>query len=76
MDSAPSRTDTLNAVAEALRRLGAPEAQARTMASQLVRRAEQVAARDGVAFDEALRRLLALSAGGARGEAPPEGTLP
>jgi hypothetical protein len=73
MDPAP---DPVNAVAEAFRRLGAPEAQARTMAAQLVRRAEQLAQRDGITPAPALERLLQLSLGGARGDAPPDQSLP
>ena len=53
-------------------RLGAPKAQAQTMAAQLLKRAEQLAAERGVAREAALARLLELVVKGRAGEVPAE----
>ena len=53
-------------------RLGAPRAQAQTMAAQLLKRAEQLATERGVAREAALARLLALVVKGRAGEVPAE----
>ncbi len=54
-----------------LERLGAGPAQARTMAMQLLKRADQIAARKGIPAAEALNELLRLVVAGRSGEAPP-----
>jgi hypothetical protein len=51
-------------------RLGAPPAQAATMASQLAKRAGQLAAERGMSRDEALRGLLEVLVKGRSGEVP------
>jgi len=51
-------------------RLGAPAAQARTMAAQLLKRAEQLAAERGVSREAALRGLLDVVVKGRAGEVP------
>ena len=53
-------------------RLGAPRAQAATMAAQLLKRAEQHAAERGVTREAALARLLDLVVKGRAGEVPAE----
>jgi len=62
-------------------RLGAPPAQAATMAAQLLKRAAQHAAERGVTREAALARLLDLLVKGRAGEvpaefAPPQGPPP
>jgi hypothetical protein len=52
-------------------RLGAPPAQARTMATQLLKRADQLAAERGIGRADALRGLLDVVVRGRAGEAPP-----
>jgi hypothetical protein len=51
-------------------RLGAPPAQAATMAGQLVKRADQLAAERGIAREAALRGLLEVLVEGRAGEVP------
>lgn len=51
-------------------RLGAPPAQAATMAAQLVKRADQLATERGVAREVALRGLLEVVVKGRSGEVP------
>lgn len=53
-------------------RLGAPRAQAATMAAQLLKRAEQHAAERGVTREAALARLLNLLVQGRAGQVPEE----
>jgi hypothetical protein len=52
--------------------LGATKAQAATMAAQLLKRAEQIAAQRGGTREEALKRLLDLVVQGRAGKVPPE----
>lgn len=56
-------------------RLGAPPAQAATMAAQLLKRADQIAMERGIAREAALRGLLEVVVKGRAGEVPP-GFLP
>mgnify|MGYP001604354977 CR=1 FL=1 len=51
-------------------RLGASRAQAATMAAQLAKRADQIAAERGIAREEALRGLLEIVVKGRAGEVP------
>lgn len=53
------------------RRLGADEAQAATMAAQLLKRADQLAAERGLTRESALAYLLDLVVKGRAGETPP-----
>ena len=53
-------------------RLGAPRAQAATMAAQLLKRAEQQAVERGISREAALARLLDLVVKGRAGEVPAE----
>jgi hypothetical protein len=53
-------------------RLGAPRAQAETMAAQLLKRAEQLATERGGTREAALARLLELVVKGRAGEVPAE----
>lgn len=59
-------------------RLGAPAAQARTMAAQLMKRADQIAAERGIAREAALKGLLDVVVKGRAGEVagPPPGSAP
>jgi hypothetical protein len=50
--------------------LGAPPAQAATMATQLLKRAEQLASERGIARETALRGLLEVVVKGRNGEGP------
>jgi len=59
-------------LAELCQRLGAPRAQAETMAAQLLKRADQLAVARGVTREAALRRLIELVVQGRAGEVPPE----
>lgn len=54
------------------RKLGAPTAQAETMARQLLKRAEQLAAERGQTREAALEYLLRIAVQGRAGEVPPE----
>lgn len=60
----------LKQVTELCLRLGAPQPQAETMAAQLLKRAEQIAAARGVSREEALAHLLRFVAQGRAGEVP------
>ena len=51
-------------------RLGAPGVQAATMAAQLLKRADQIAAERGIAREEALRQLIEVVVKGRGGEVP------
>jgi hypothetical protein len=53
-----------------LEQLGAARAQAETMAAQLLKRADQVAAQRGIRREEALKSLLDLVVKGRAGETP------
>jgi hypothetical protein len=53
------------------RQLGAGPEQARTMAAQLLKRAEQLAAERGTTRETELKRLLELVGRGRAGEVPP-----
>jgi hypothetical protein len=53
-------------------RLGAPHAQAATMAAQLLKRADQLAVERGTTREAALQRLLELLVKGRSGEVPAE----
>jgi hypothetical protein len=57
-------------LAAAFAGLGASEAQARTMAAQLLKRADQLAAERGIGPAEALRDLLEVVRKGRAGEVP------
>ena len=57
-------------LAAAFERLGAPRAQAVTMAAQLLKRAEQLARERGLTREAALARLLELATKGRAGELP------
>lgn len=68
-----SELDQLTALCE---RLGATPAQARTMAAQLLKRAEQIAAERAMPREAALTHLLNLLVKGHAGEVPPGFTPP
>jgi hypothetical protein len=53
-------------------RLGAPPAQAATMAAQLLKRAEQLATQRGSTREAELKRLLDIVVQGHAGKVPPE----
>lgn len=57
-------------------RLGAPRGQAATMAAQLMKRADQIAAERGVAREAALRGLLEVVVKGRAGEVPAQFASP
>lgn len=57
-------------------RLGATQAQAGTMAAQLLKRADQIAVERGVSREEALRGLIEVVVKGRAGEVPPRFTPP
>lgn len=64
--------DEVARLSELCRRLGAAtEAQAETMARQLLKRADQLAAERGIAREAALQHLLNVLVHGRRGEVPP-----
>ena len=62
----------LEQLAKLCERLGAPPAQAATMAAQLAKRATQLAAERGETREVALARLLQLVTQGRSGEVPAE----
>jgi hypothetical protein len=64
-----SELEQLTALCE---RLGAPRAQAATMAAQLLKRAEQQALERGITREAALARLLQLMVQGRSGTPPAE----
>ena len=53
---------------EAFRRMGATPEQARVLAAQLLKRAQQLAAERGIRIEDALEELLAKVAAGRRGD--------
>lgn len=59
----------------AFERLGAPHAQAATMATQLLKRADQLARERGITREAALARLLDVVVKGRAGEVPADTTL-
>jgi hypothetical protein len=59
-------------LAAAFERVGAPKAQAHTMATQLLRRAEQLAGERGTTREAELARLLEFAIRGRSGELPPD----
>jgi len=59
-------------LAQLCERLGAPRAQAVTMAAQLAKRATQLAAERGLTREAALGRLLELVVQGRAGAVPPD----
>jgi hypothetical protein len=64
--------DELDRLTQLCRRLGAPtEAQAETMARQLQKRADQLAAERGITRVAAMEHLLTVMVHGRRGETPP-----
>jgi hypothetical protein len=60
----------LEQLTQLCRGLGASETQAATMAAQLLKRAEQIAAERGIAREAALRGLLEIVVKGRAGEVP------
>ena len=64
-----SELDQLTLLCE---RLGAPRPQAVTMAAQLLKRAEQLAAERGITREIALKGLLDVVVKGRAGEVPPQ----
>lgn len=63
-----SSADPLEMLTKAFENLGAPRDQARTMAAQLLKRARQVSAEEGVSEEAALSKLLEKVVAGRRGE--------
>jgi hypothetical protein len=64
--------DELERLTELCHRLGASDAtQARTMASQLMKRADQLAAERAITREAAMQHLLTVMVHGRRGELPP-----
>ena len=63
-------------LAELCERLGAPPAQAHTMAAQLMKRAGQIAAERGVTREAALKSLIEVLVKGRSGEVPPQFKTP
>ena len=59
-------------IQELCRRLGAPPEQAETMARQLMKRAEQLAAERKITPEKAMEHLLRVLVLGRQGEVPPE----
>lgn len=59
-------------IQELCRRLGASPEQAETMARQLIKRAEQLAAERKITLEKALEHLLRVLVHGRQGEVPPE----
>lgn len=64
--------ENLAKLTELCRRFGAPEGQARTMAAQMLKRADQLAAEHGTTQVEALNHLLQVLIKGREGEVAPE----
>lgn len=62
----------LEKLTELCRRLGAPEAQAETIARQMIKRADQLAAERKISREEAMAHLLNILRHGREGEVPPE----
>lgn len=64
--------DELAQLTELCVRLGAPsEAQARTMAAQLIKRADQLVAERNITREAAMKRLLDVLVHGRSGDVPP-----
>ena len=61
---------------ELCERLGAPRAQAATMAAQLLKRADQLAVARGITRENALQGLLEIVIKGRAGEAPAQFSAP
>jgi hypothetical protein len=61
----------LEQLTELCMRLGAPAAQASTMAAQVLKRAEQLALERGVTWETALQGLIEVMIKGRAGEVPP-----
>lgn len=69
--------DELTQLTALCRRLGAEtDVQAETMARQLLKRTDQLAAERGITREAALQHLLSVMAHGRRGEVPPGFTPP
>jgi hypothetical protein len=66
----------LEQLTEACQRLGAPRPQAETMAAQLLKRADQLAAERGIAREAALAHLLKIVVQGRAGEVASDFTRP
>lgn len=56
--------------------LGSPPLQAKTMARQLLKRADQIAAERGIPREEAMTQLLQILVEGRQGNVPPGFQLP
>ncbi len=63
-------------LAAAFEHMGAPRAQAATMAAQLLKRADQIARERGMTREAALARLLELATKGRAGELPADFSPP
>jgi hypothetical protein len=61
---------------ELCQRLGAPPAQAEVMARQILKRADQVAATQGIPREQAMARLLQVVTQGRQGIVPPDAPPP
>jgi hypothetical protein len=62
----------LEQLAALCQRLGAPPVQAMTMATQLLKRAGQIAAERGITPEAALKGLIEVMVKGRAGEVPPQ----
>ena len=62
------KDEEVRQLSEMFKRLGADEGQSKVMARQLSKRAEQLAAREGIDHLDALKRLLDLVRSGRAGE--------
>lgn len=67
-----SDMDEPSQLAKVFENLGAPAGKARTMAGQLLRRAEQIAAERNISKIESLDRLIRLCVKGFHGEVDPD----
>ena len=70
--SASSDVSDLSQIQQIFRRLGASEAQAGTMAHQVLKRAEQLASEQKISPEQAMEHLLRVLIQGRQGEVPPE----
>lgn len=61
----------LERVTQLCEKLGAPPAQAATMAAQLLKRAEQISAERGITREAAMAQLLQILVEGRQGNVPP-----
>jgi hypothetical protein len=66
----------LEQLTQLCQRLGAPPAQAATMAAQLLKRAEQIATERNISREDALRGLIEVVVKGRAGEVPVRFTPP